>query len=65
MVMARQLAFEKPLFVVRKLLFGMYAVWFLSDTTARSSDWIIFQVPLTSPPPMFRIGKSCEGVRER
>ena len=44
--MAYQLVLEKPLFVVRKLLAGMYFIWFLSDTTAKSWGWMMFQMPL-------------------
>lgn len=44
--MARQLVLEKPLFVVRKFLFGMCFIWFLSSTTAKSWGWILFQMPL-------------------
>jgi 4-amino-4-deoxy-L-arabinose transferase-like glycosyltransferase len=46
--MARQLVVEKPLFVVRKLLFGMYFIWFLSTTTAKSWGWMMFQIPLVA-----------------
>ncbi len=44
--MARQLILQKPLFVVRKLLAGMCFIWFLSDTTAKSWGWMMFQMPL-------------------
>src|SRR5262249_36624973 len=40
------LILQKPLFVVRKLLAGMYFIWFLSDTTAKSWGWMMFQMPL-------------------
>jgi hypothetical protein len=45
-VMARQFVLEKPLFVVRKLLSGLYFIWFLSTTTAKSWGWMMFQMPL-------------------
>jgi 4-amino-4-deoxy-L-arabinose transferase-like glycosyltransferase len=46
--MARQLVLEKPWFVVHKLLAGMYFIWFLSDTTAKSWGWMLFQIPLVA-----------------
>jgi len=46
--MARQLIVEKPLFAVRKFLAGMCFIWFLSDTTAKSWGWMMFQMPLVA-----------------
>ena len=44
--MAQQLAIEDPLFVLRKMLAGTVLIWYLSDTTAKSFGWMIFQLPL-------------------
>jgi len=44
--MARQLVFEDPAFTLRKFLSGLYFIWFLSDNTAKSLGWMIFQMPL-------------------
>jgi 4-amino-4-deoxy-L-arabinose transferase-like glycosyltransferase len=46
MTMARSFFIERPLFMARKFLSGMFWIWFLSDTTAKSRGWIIFQTPL-------------------
>jgi len=46
--MARQFVMEKPLFMVYKFFAGMYYIWFLSNTTAKSWGWMIFQIPLVA-----------------
>jgi len=48
MTRARQLILEKPLFVVRKFLYGIYFIWFLSSSTAKSWGWMAFQMPLVA-----------------
>jgi 4-amino-4-deoxy-L-arabinose transferase-like glycosyltransferase len=44
--MARRFVLEEPLFVLRKASFGLYSIWVLSSTTAKTAGWIVFQVPL-------------------
>jgi hypothetical protein len=44
--MAREFAIEKPVFVIRKFLWGTYFIWFLSDTSAKSFGWMLFEMPL-------------------
>jgi 4-amino-4-deoxy-L-arabinose transferase-like glycosyltransferase len=46
MTMARQLMLQQPLLLVRKFLYGIYFIWFLSSSTAKSWGWMIFQMPL-------------------
>ena len=54
--MARQFVVEEPFFVVRKFLSGMYFIWFLSSSTAKSWGWMMFQMPLLA----FAIIGSCQ-----
>jgi 4-amino-4-deoxy-L-arabinose transferase-like glycosyltransferase len=44
--MATELALSRPSFIVRKLLTGLVLIWFVSDTTAKSLGWALFQLPL-------------------
>jgi 4-amino-4-deoxy-L-arabinose transferase-like glycosyltransferase len=46
--MARHLIFANPFFAVRKFLSGMCFIWFLSDTTAKSWGWMLYQMPLVA-----------------
>jgi hypothetical protein len=44
--MGSDLVWSKPWFIVRKVLAGSLLIWFLSDTTAKSLGWAVFQLPL-------------------
>ncbi len=44
--MGRRFVLERPLFIAKKVLAGMVFIWFVSDSTAKSWGWAIFQFPL-------------------
>jgi 4-amino-4-deoxy-L-arabinose transferase-like glycosyltransferase len=46
MTRAKHLMLTNPLFAVRKVLAGSVLIWFLSDSTAKSLGWAMFQLPL-------------------
>jgi 4-amino-4-deoxy-L-arabinose transferase-like glycosyltransferase len=46
--MASDLIFRDPLFIVHKVAAGLYFIWFLSDTSAKSIGWLMFQLPLVA-----------------
>jgi 4-amino-4-deoxy-L-arabinose transferase-like glycosyltransferase len=46
--MARELVIARPWFVARKVFSGMFFIWFLSDSTAKSVGWAVFQFPLVA-----------------
>jgi 4-amino-4-deoxy-L-arabinose transferase-like glycosyltransferase len=47
-VMARRQIRQKPSFIARKCLSGLYFIWFLSNTSAKSFGWLLFQGPLVA-----------------
>jgi 4-amino-4-deoxy-L-arabinose transferase-like glycosyltransferase len=44
--MARRLAVASPWYVIKKVSAGAIWIWYLSDTTAKSFGWMVFQLPL-------------------
>jgi len=44
--MVRHFVLHRPLFVARKIVGGMYFIWFLSNTPEKSWGWMAVQMPL-------------------
>jgi hypothetical protein len=43
---ARQFVLQRPIFMARKIIAGMYFIWFLSSTPEKSWGWMVIQMPL-------------------